>query len=766
LKYLDFELEIGPGAGGEYPLAVVRSPAGEARATLRFPVDTWRAALAGEEGTIRSFGAALFEALMAGEVRSRYDVSRDRASLAGRGLRIKLRIQPPELAVVPWEYLYDARQAEFLCLSRATSIVRYLDLPLPVPSLAVAPPLRVLALVASPEGLAPINLERERYRIETAVADLRARGLVELHWLPGQTWRDLRRALRGGPWHIFHFMGHGGFDEVSDEGFIALADEQGEVERLGATQLAMLLADHNPLRLVLLNACEGARGSGEERFSSTAATLVRRGIPAVLAMQHEITGTAAVEFARDFYESLAAGLPVDGATSEARKAVRLTHSSTAEWGAPVLFMRSTDGALFDLAQPPRAGEEPAPQPEAPLPGANEPAPGIVAWPQAPSAHTGVTQEDVGVETPDVVARRQELSEPATAAPEGGEVRVELVRVLAGHEHGVLDIAFSPDATILASGAGRSLFSRGKGIKLWQVADGILIRTLEGHRDQILKVSFTPDGRVLASRSVDNTVRLWRVADGQILQTITGHRGKIWGAELSPDGAVLAVSSDDGIIRMWRVADGSLLYMLQGRTDSVSMLSFSPDGRLLAFESGNRTIRLWRASDGQLLQTVQGDWYSIRSVTFSPDAEVLAAIVDSGWLLLWRVSDGKLLRKTLVSAASVWRVFFSPDGSLIASQASDEKIRLLRVVDGKPLHELRWTTKWATRSEFSPDGRLLASLGDLNRSIQLWRVADGRLLHTLTGHSNAITRVAFSPDGALLASASYDRTVRLWRIERG
>jgi hypothetical protein len=39
LNYLDFELEIGPGSGREYPVAVVRSPAGEARETMRFPYD-------------------------------------------------------------------------------------------------------------------------------------------------------------------------------------------------------------------------------------------------------------------------------------------------------------------------------------------------------------------------------------------------------------------------------------------------------------------------------------------------------------------------------------------------------------------------------------------------------------------------------------------------------------------------------------------------------------------------------------------------------
>jgi len=38
-SYLDFELEIGVGQGRDYPVAVLRSPAGEARATMRLPFD-------------------------------------------------------------------------------------------------------------------------------------------------------------------------------------------------------------------------------------------------------------------------------------------------------------------------------------------------------------------------------------------------------------------------------------------------------------------------------------------------------------------------------------------------------------------------------------------------------------------------------------------------------------------------------------------------------------------------------------------------------
>lgn len=50
---------------------------------------------------------------------------------------------------------------------------------------------------------------------------------MDLQWLSGQTWRDLQRAMRRGPWHVFHFIGHGGFERNADEGFIPLADDAG-----------------------------------------------------------------------------------------------------------------------------------------------------------------------------------------------------------------------------------------------------------------------------------------------------------------------------------------------------------------------------------------------------------------------------------------------------------------------------------------------------------------------------------------------------------
>ncbi len=212
---------------------------------------------------------------------------------------MKLRIQAPELAVLPWEYLYDAQQGEYVCLSANTSLVRYLELPQPVQELRVAPPLRILGLIANPSDLEPLDVEQEKVCVEQAVAALRDRGLVELTWLDGQSLRDLQAAMWRGPWHVLHFVGHGGFDPEEEEGVIALVGQDGRAEYVQAMQLGLLLRSQSTtLRLVVLNACEGAAGGVRDVFSSTAATLVHDGIPTVLAMQYGITDRAAIEFAR------------------------------------------------------------------------------------------------------------------------------------------------------------------------------------------------------------------------------------------------------------------------------------------------------------------------------------------------------------------------------------------------------------------------------------------------------------------------------------
>jgi hypothetical protein len=363
LDYRDFEVEIAPGDGMRYPVAVLHSPSGQARSIMHFPfgqetlgrqLARLENALLGAAGgeaaqVVQHFGSQLFELLIRDELRGIYDMSRQATAADGQGLRIKLRINAPELAAIPWEFLYDTRQAEFVALSRHTPIVRYLELPLPDPELPITAPLRILGMVANPADAIPLDVEREKARLEDAIRRLQKTGRVELAWLEGQTWRDLQAAMQGGPWHIFHFIGHAIPDEAGGQSVLLLADDSGDASPLGATQLGRLLADHRTLRLALLNACQGARGqAGRGIFSSIASVLVQRGLPAVLAMQYPITDEAAIEFTTSFYRALVASLPIDAAVSEARKAISLAIPESMEWGTPVLFMRAPDGTIWKM----------------------------------------------------------------------------------------------------------------------------------------------------------------------------------------------------------------------------------------------------------------------------------------------------------------------------------------------------------------------------------------------------------------------------------
>lgn len=365
-EYLDFDLEINTGSAREYPVNIIRSPAGEAREIMYFPYDELalekrlqivqemiRYSCEGKSRLVDSqpvqdFGRELFTTLFVGEIRNRFDVSLERSRMENKGLRLKLRIRPPELAALPWEILFDKRQAEYLCLTNTILILRYLEIPQTIKALAVKPPLRILGMIAIPGGLDVLDINKEKQWIENATKKLQEDGLVELTWLEGQTWRDLASAMRTGTWHIFHFIGHGEFDKKTGKGLVALANEEGRLHLFSAVELGRLLSDHPHLRLVILNSCKGAKGSEEDLFSSTASLLIQRGIPAVLGMQHKITDRAAIEFSRSFYEALADGLPVDAATAEARKAISIAINNSVEWITPVLYMRSPEGKIFDM----------------------------------------------------------------------------------------------------------------------------------------------------------------------------------------------------------------------------------------------------------------------------------------------------------------------------------------------------------------------------------------------------------------------------------
>ena len=122
--------------------------------------------------------------------------------------------------------------------------------------------------------------------------------------------------------------------------------DDGRSVEVDETLFANLLSDQNVLRLVVLNSCEGARTTFTDPYAGVATTLVQLGVPAVVAMQFEISDRAAIVFAEELYTNLIARRdPIDASVAEARKAI-YSDVDRVEWATPVLFVRDPDVELF------------------------------------------------------------------------------------------------------------------------------------------------------------------------------------------------------------------------------------------------------------------------------------------------------------------------------------------------------------------------------------------------------------------------------------
>ena len=404
-RYQPVEIRFGAGNTGTYPLAVTESPTGRL-ASAPCAVDPralenalWSSSVP-VAGVLRrdrrgsgdaaenllpsaqdakQVGQELYALLFNSHIRPCLDRSLQSVNAQRReGLRFLINTtEAPDLARLPWEFLYSPEQDDFLFSNQMTPLIRWLDVDQPPPTLAIEPPLRLLMAVAAPQNRPDLRIGDEIAHLEDALGDLAAEGRVNVVRLDHATLEGLDDALLREKPHVLHFIGHGDF--AANEGVVVLESQTspGEADPISGRRLGVLLRNHiGYLRFVFLNSCLGAATSRRDPFGGVAQSLIRRGIPAVIAMQFPIPDRVAAALARHFYRYLAAGLPVDAALTSAR-AFLFARGHEVEWGAPTLHMRTPDGRLFDVGgQAPPGEVTPAPAPTADMPSGRE------NWPDA------------------------------------------------------------------------------------------------------------------------------------------------------------------------------------------------------------------------------------------------------------------------------------------------------------------------------------------------------------------------------------------------
>ena len=323
------------------------------------------------------------------------------------------------------------------------------------------------------------------------------------------------------------------------------------------------------------------------------------------------------------------------------------------------------------------------------------------------------------------------------------------------------VSFSPDETILASGANDGT------ITLWDVSTGTLSATFEEHMDEVTSLSFSPDGTILASGSRDHTVRLWDVSTGANTTTLDGHSDWVFSVAFSPDGTTVASGAADNSVRLWDVATGDNTAIFEGHTGWVNSVAFHPERTTLASGAEDGTVRLWEVATGNASIVGKAHTNGIYSMAFSPDGTTLASGHFIGTIRLWDLTTGINTAALKGHTYRINSLVFSLDGKTLVSGSYDGTVRLWDVATGTGIASLETPENRSSVSSvaISRDGTAVAS-GHDNGLARLWEVKTGANTATLEGHTNAVQPLVFSPDGKTLASGSSDGRVRLWDVATG
>jgi WD40 repeat protein len=323
---------------------------------------------------------------------------------------------------------------------------------------------------------------------------------------------------------------------------------------------------------------------------------------------------------------------------------------------------------------------------------------------------------------------------------------------------IVSLAFSPDATVLASGAGYGETE----VRLWDVSTGQRLGTLTGHRGYITHLSFWPDGATLASASSDQTIRLWDLSDPtnpRPLKVLRGHQQEVWRLALLADERTLVSGAKDGTILVWDTAKDADIHQAVTIPSPVRGWCFSADSQSVLILDPLGRVSRWTGDQFQNVRPLVEVGSAVFRAKFSDDGEFLATGSVDGVLTVWDLRRCRQAYRLTVDSGPVAPGAVSLDGKRIwlgcfhRNTAEEWDLDLGRAL---------WSTAMPADTRFglrSADGTWGLAVGSTGEFLLRNSVSGAERRSNLQVHRPS--NLAFSPDGSLFAVASYEGWARLF-----
>jgi RNA polymerase subunit RPABC4/transcription elongation factor Spt4 len=337
---------------------------------------------------LKVLGLHLYRLLFNEEIRDKFNKAIENSEKKQSNLRLRLNLVFEESAkrfsLLPWEFLFlpdkhDGLEGEFLAEKTDLILTRFLPLP-NVIKLAPDPgdtPVRILIVSSHPtrsngKFLDKIidddfieyfkKLKSKNIRVEH-LADPNLEQLQE--FIQGGEDENAKKTEGFVP-HIFHFIGHGEAGRIAlkksrediikdipkEQRHLVDPDQEDDAEWIGGDVLTNIFKSAKP-KFVFLNACNAAKSEykGYNYLSNSIAQVLSNSkIPAVLAMQYEISNDDASNFAKKVYSEIIAGTAIDQAV---KNGILELGSKMPVWnhprfGIPVFYLGAKDTTFLTI----------------------------------------------------------------------------------------------------------------------------------------------------------------------------------------------------------------------------------------------------------------------------------------------------------------------------------------------------------------------------------------------------------------------------------
>jgi WD40 repeat protein len=160
--------------------------------------------------------------------------------------------------------------------------------------------------------------------------------------------------------------------------------------------------------------------------------------------------------------------------------------------------------------------------------------------------------------------------------------------------------------------------------------------------------------------------------------------------------------------------------------------------------------------------VEGYSYAIENVCITPDGKGFYARDNSGKSI--KFSDLKTSREVVAPPVKINAIALSPDGNVLAGAGENGTLYLWDVNNNYSVKEIPRLGNPLTSVEFGPEGRRIIT-GDNVGIVKIYDSQAGMIIRTLSGHTSGIEQIRFNHAGTFMATASKDKTVRLWNLNK-